>query len=110
MTNYEFNEEENKDILKLSMYMKITAILAIVFGGLALVFSIISFDLVASLYFGFFIIAGISFYLPTDNFRRIAKTEGNDIEELIQGFKELYNFWNFVVVVLIILVVMDIII
>jgi hypothetical protein len=109
MEKYEFTEEENTEIMKLAKYMKITAILVIVFGALALVFSVLSADLIGSIYFVFFIIAGISFYMPTDNFRRIAKTEGSDIEELIKGFKELTNFWNVVIIILVVLLVIDII-
>lgn len=108
MSNYEFTKEENAEIMKLATYMKITSILVVVFGILALVFSLIVVDLVSALYFGFFIIAGISFYLPTDNFRNIAKTEGNDIEELIKGFKELFNFWNLVIIILAILLVLEV--
>ena len=107
MTSYEFNEEENRKILKLAMYMEITSIIVVIFGVLALIFSLINVDISSSLYFGFFIIAGISFYLPTDNFRKIAKTEGNDIKELIQGFKELFNFWNVVIVILAVLLVWE---
>lgn len=106
MTDYEFTEEQDEEILKLSMYMKITSILAIVFGALALTFSLIDFNLVSIVYFGFLIVAGISFYLPTDNFTRIAKTEGSDIKELIQGFKELSNFWNVIIILLVILLVL----
>lgn len=108
MTSYEFNEDENSEILKLAKYMKITSFLTIIFGSLAIVFSIISFDLIAILYFGFFIIAGISFYFPTDNFKRIATTEGSDIEELIIGFKELSKFWTVVVILAVVLLVFEI--
>lgn len=107
MSNYEFTEEENTEILKLAKFMKITAILVIVFGVLAFVFSVISVDLVAIFYFGFLIIAGISFYMPTDNFTNIAKTEGSDIQELMTGFKELFNFWNVVIALLVVLFALE---
>jgi hypothetical protein len=109
MTKYEFTKEENIAILKFSKYMMITSILTIIFGALAIIFSIISVDIVSTLYFAFFIIAGISFYLPVDNFERIAKTEGSDIEELIQGFKELSKFWNVVVILAVVLLVFEIV-
>ena len=109
MTGYEFTEVQNSEIMKLAKYMTITSILTIIFGGLAIAFSIISVDIISMVYFAFFIIAGISFYLPIDNFKRIATTEGSDIEELIQGFKELSKFWNVVVVLAVVLLLFEII-
>ncbi|TFF94826.1 hypothetical protein EU546_04405 [Candidatus Thorarchaeota archaeon] len=107
MSSYEFTEEENAKIEKLAKYMRIASVLVIVFSILALLFSLISMDLVSGVYFVALIIAGISFYFPTDNFTRIATTEKSDIKELIQGFKELFNFWNIVIVVVVVLLVIE---
>jgi hypothetical protein len=36
-----------------------------------------------------YIVLAIALYLPTDNFKKIVTTEGNDIAELGRAFKEL---------------------
>ena len=108
MGEYEFSNDQNTQILDLANFMKITGILATSFGIIAIIATLLtSFRLVSLLYFIFLVIAGISFYLPTDNLKNIAKTEGNDIKELMQGFKELYWSWNAIIVILLILLILE---
>lgn len=108
MTKYEFTIEQNSQIMDLARFMRYTGILAVVFGLLAIISSVITEIVwVNVLFFGFLVVAGITFYLPTDNFIKIVKTEGNDIEELMKGFKELYYGWIVVIGILLLLLILE---
>ncbi|MHA2253112.1 MAG: hypothetical protein ACXAD7_22305 [Candidatus Kariarchaeaceae archaeon] len=56
-----------------------------------------------------FIIMGVVFFLPSDNFRRISATEGRDITELMTGFRELNFGFLFIIGSITGLVIIDII-
>jgi len=95
---YEFNAEEEQEFIALSRIMTILSILFILYGVFGIIFSLNPLDILSVLYSIAIILAGIFFYLPTDNLRLIASTEGNDIKELLQAFKELNTGWDYIIV------------
>ncbi len=109
---YEFSKEENKVFASLSTWMIILAIVIII-GGIATIASFI-LDLPA---FGFaqiltlvsgimYCIMGLTFYFPTDNFKRIVTTKGKDITELMTAFREVDRGWLIVNIVTLVVVIL----
>lgn len=101
MTQYEFSEKQNKIIGQLALWM-------VVFGVLVLIHSVVIIiipSLLAMLREGFalsgvlqifvgliILFFGLAFLLPTDNLRRIVKTQGNDIDELMAALGEIARY------------------
>ncbi|MHA2503234.1 MAG: hypothetical protein ACXAE3_10215 [Candidatus Kariarchaeaceae archaeon] len=88
--SYEFSEEEEKIVFHVSILGVIISVLLIVIGIIAyldaLVDEVSGMKLVISLIQGFtLLIIGIIFVSPVLAFRRVAQTEGRDIEEMIGG-------------------------
>ena len=109
---YEFSKEENKVFASLSTWMIILAIVIII-GGIATIVSFIldlpafTFAQILTLTSGImYIIMGLTFYFPTDNFKRIVTTKGKDITELMTAFKELDRGWLIVNIVTLIVVIL----
>lgn len=87
---YEFTEEQNAKLISLTYRMTILSYLLGVMG----IFVFISFFLnnggYEILLKGLLLVLfAITLRIPTDNFRRIVNTKGNDMKELIIGFKEI---------------------
>ena len=118
MSEYEFSKQEEHTIASLGQRMSIVAglivatgisriilgLLAEGFSGAVIVFLIIALVNVA---------IGIVFYRPTNNFKRIATTEGNDIKELMSAFAKLtsgFNLLNYFLIAVVVLLLIRIII
>ncbi len=91
---YEFTEEENLVFTSLSRNMIILAIV-IFTGGVATILQFALGDLRVLLIIDgiLYCIMALTFYFPTDNFKRIVTTEGKDIPELMTAFNELDKGW-----------------
>ncbi len=95
MSKYEFNKEEEKIFKSLSTYMTIFVIL-IGAGGVATiinfatsVLSPLTVGVILLLVEGIlYCLMSVLFYFPIDNFKKIVKTQGRDIEELTKGLDE----------------------
>ncbi|MEM7116286.1 MAG: hypothetical protein AAF614_27880 [Chloroflexota bacterium] len=104
MTNYEFSAEENQVISDLARWMIVIGVFTVASGVLFIITAVgqlfaTSFSLgsiLETLRAIVTILFGLAFYLPTDNLRKIVKTEGNDISELMIGLSELkqYLTWS----------------
>ena len=101
---YEFTQEENDRINKFISALRIFAIVLTISGVLTLVDGFASSpSSLTTIVSGISWIAmGISFYLPIDNFQRIVQSEGNDIKELLVGFKEFKTAWLIVIIILVV--------
>ncbi len=107
--SYEFTPEEEKEFTELSRILTMLAVLFVLYGVFGIFFSLNPPDILSILYSIAIILAGIFFYLPTDNLRLIASTEGNDIKELMQAFKEMNTGWDYIIVLFGILCVITLI-
>lgn len=98
---YEFTEKQNVSFTKLAINLKLVSI-ALIMVGLATILEtvIAGFDMLNFLGGMTWIIMGIVFYLPIDNFQNITRNKGNDIKELMKGLSELDKGWIFVLIVL----------
>jgi hypothetical protein len=93
MAEYEFTAEENRHIDQLRRKLQHIAILFLVLGVLQLLESFMLADpagrwislAVAVLTLGL----GWLFWRPTDNFRRVVSTEGQDVYEIVAAIKDL---------------------
>ena len=98
MTHYEFSKDEEQKIAALGQRMAIVAIMMGIVGGGRLIVgflqgfgpdgfngAVIAFLIIGLLNVGL----GITFFRPTDNFKRIATTSGSDIKELMIAFSEM---------------------
>lgn len=112
---YEFSKAENEVFSSLSRWMIILA-LVIIGGGIATIISFVAdfiFSPIFTLAYGLTIISGImycimglTFYFPTDNFKRIVTTKGKDITELMTAFREVDRGWLIVNIVTLIVVIL----
>ena len=93
MSEYEFTEEQNVVIDGLRKNMTILTGVLVVGGLAALISGILDFswlDIIA----GLTVMAiGVSLFFPTDNFKKITSTEGDDIKEMMIAFNELDKGW-----------------
>ena len=110
MSNYEFSKEDNVVFDALSKRMAHFGILTMITGTLSAIGGI---GAIAAQGFAYepavgtflaivLLIIGITIYRPTDNLRRIAKTEGSDIEELMTALKEFNNGFGIVFVLVLV--------
>ncbi len=109
MDPYEFSREENEVFRSLAKWLTVGAAL-IALAGAAMMLKFFTSDfsywwlgLIAGV---IYVVMAVTIYLPVDNFRRIATTEGNDIKELMQSFSEISKFWlvtNFITLVILII-------
>ena len=99
MAEYEFTDDENKTFTAISKNMLYSAIILVISGVVAFVLGLVEpslFDVIT----GITVLAiGVSLYFPTDNFKRIVSTSGEDIKELMQAFSELDKGWMVVNIV-----------
>lgn len=106
---YEFNAEDSIIIKNVATRAVVQALLLGFGGFIALLVEVINADdnstgivvwlsIQAILQIGI----GILFFRPSDNFRRVAITEGKDVEELMTGLKELS--WGFKMIAIIVIV------
>ncbi|MFX0101002.1 MAG: hypothetical protein ACFFCS_15610 [Candidatus Hodarchaeota archaeon] len=94
MTEYEFSEEYNKIFSKLSQRMLMLGIVIAAGGVATMVNFMLDVSKILALIDGIlYVLMAISFILPIDNFKKIVKTKGSDIKELMQAMKELDKGW-----------------
>jgi len=107
MSAYEFSSEENIVILSLAKRMRAVSVL-LGLTGLIAIGNAIPGLLAGSTPTGvggliagaFAILQSIVFFRPTNNLKNIVTTEGEDIEELMQGLGELAAGLKIVVILL----------
>ena len=106
---YEFNDEEAESVWLFGNYIMIASLimaLATIIGLLTFLpkYADLTFpDVVMILNFLFLIPIAIYLFRPSDNFKRIATTEGKDIPELMQGIEE-FNYGFLITSILIALI------
>jgi hypothetical protein len=116
MTQYEFTPEQNKVIGHVALRCVVNAVLLALLGLVGLIGAIMSLgdatlliSIIGMLYGVVFIIMGVMFFRPADNFRRVTTTEGNDITEIMAGLKELRGGFKLVSSLIIALLILDVI-
>ncbi len=109
MSKYEFSTEQNRTIHKVSTRMIVQGILLALGGAIGIITDFVEMDtfttpklITTVIQSALFIVMGVLIFRPSDNFKRITKTEGKDIEELMRGVKEM----NLAVVMSIILLIL----
>ncbi len=92
---YEFTDIESEKIWIFGNKLVITSLIMLVAGVLGIFFTIARFNQLnsvqASVYiieFIFLIIIALLLFRPSDNFKMISTTEGNDIDELMKGLND----------------------
>ncbi len=115
MSQYEFTQEQSKVIGNVALRCIANAIAMSLLGLVGLVGSIITWgkistfiSVVGVLYGVLFIIVGVAFFRPSDNFRRVTTTEGNDIVEVMTALKELRTGFKVTSILIIVLLVLDV--
>jgi hypothetical protein len=109
MAEYEFSQQDNEIFSGLSRWM--TAMSALIgIGGIATVVQFLAgaggwIMLVQGIVF---LVLATTFYLPVDNFKKIVRTEGKDITELMTGFSDMDKGWLVVNIVTAVLVILEI--
>ncbi len=103
MSQYEFNKEQNNTIDSLGKNMGFLGIMMLVHGVLLLISGLMALggglttaSLIPLIVGVIAVVAGVIFYRPTDNLRRIVKTEGNDISEMMTAMKEIISGMNII--------------
>jgi hypothetical protein len=99
---YEFTENENKNFSKLAFNLRLVAVALVIIGITSTILGLIpEFNILLLISGLTYLLMGIVFYLPIDNFLKITTNEGSDIKELIQGLTELNKGWVLVIGILV---------
>ena len=92
---YEFTDIESEKIWSFGNKLVITSLIMLVAGVLGIFFTIARYNQLnnvhATIYiieFIFLIVIALLLFRPSDNFKLIATTEGNDIDELMKGLND----------------------
>lgn len=97
MSEYEFNDAENQQFTDFSFSLFILSLSLGIAGVVIVTLGIISplniVDIITGLAF---IAIAVSLFLPLQNFKNIVSTEGNDMDELMNGFTVLSQGFTFV--------------
>lgn len=97
MSEYEFNDTENEQFTQFSLSLFMLSISLAAAGLIIVILGIISPLSVVDIITGLaFIAIAVSLFLPVQNFKNIVKTEGNDMNELMNGFSVLSQGFTFV--------------
>ena len=99
MSEHEFSETHNAIFTALNSNMLRATIILCLSGIIALMLGILdtgAFDIISGITV---LCIGVSLYFPTDNFKNIVTTTGEDIKELLQAFSELDKGWLIVNIV-----------
>lgn len=99
-SNYEFNDKQNKVFRLLQLRMRFVGIIFIAVGiliSLVLILSKIEylnfnskFTIIGTIFSVFLMVTGILFWRAANAFLKIIKTQGSDIEILMDAVKDLY--------------------
>lgn len=110
MSDYEFSSEENNVILSLAKRMQAVSLLLGLTGFFAIANAVhglltgVSPTAIGGLIAGAFaILQSIVFFRPTDNLKKIALDEGEDISELMRGIGELAAGLKIIVILLVVM-------
>jgi hypothetical protein len=113
---YEFNDEEAENMWVLGNKISLVGLLMIFGGIIGSVDSIRNIDggnqLRVTIFlfeFLFLIVIGVVLLRPSDNFKRIATSEGKDIPELMEAVKEFTLGFNISAVLIGILAILNIV-
>ena len=90
METYEFTPEQNNVIKTMSSRMIFLSVFVLI-GGISTIIGAILDEQSIWFYVSgiLYLILAVVLYLPSDNFKNIVTTEGNDIKELGRAFREL---------------------
>jgi hypothetical protein len=112
MENYEFNDKQNGLFRLLQLRMRFVGVVFIVVGftsGLLLVLTkaeLINlstrYNIIGTVISVFLVITGILFWKAANSFQRIIKTQGSDIDILMNAIKDLYLAFDIQMYVIII--------
>ena len=104
---YEFNDEEAENMWVLGNKVAVVGLLMVFGGIIGFINSTRGFDdedntrpIIFSIQFVFLIVIGVILFRPSDNFKRIATSEGKDIAELMEAIEE-FNIGFFISAILI---------
>ncbi|OLS27359.1 MAG: hypothetical protein HeimC2_11960 [Candidatus Heimdallarchaeota archaeon LC_2] len=97
MSEYEFNEKENKQFVDFSLRLLILSATLGAAGFVSIILGLISPFSATDVITGIaFVAIGVSLFLPVQNFKNIISTKGNDMKELMKGFSILNQGFTFV--------------
>ena len=88
---HEFTAEENAVFSKVYNSMILLSGIFTIFSLIVFYSALVQSDLLVFTRGLTFILFALVLFFPTDNFKKIIETEGNDIAELMRGVKELGN-------------------
>ncbi|PSO88453.1 MAG: hypothetical protein BRC41_02845 [Cyanobacteria bacterium QH_9_48_43] len=113
--SYEFNSTQEKLVQALANKMRFVSFFLIAIGILRFITGIVALirgaPLIDAIISGIIILLiGFWTYTAASSFNRIVKTQGNDIENLMNALKELrklytLQFWLFIIVLIAIIIV-----
>ena len=103
MASYEFNAEEEVTFRSLAIFMLIGSVLFFLTAIISFitVFTIGNGAVFFLIFSMIMLMMGLTFALPIDNFRRIIRTQKNDIKELLDAFAEIRFVWTVAAAVII---------
>jgi multidrug transporter EmrE-like cation transporter len=100
MNNYEFSTKHNTMFRLLQMRMRFVGFIFITMGTSASIMLLLAkldyiellfnYNILVTIFAIFFIISGILLWKAGDAFNKIAKTNGHDIEHLMDAIKDLF--------------------
>jgi hypothetical protein len=100
MENYEFNEKQNGVFRLLQMRMRFVSVIFILIGVLNGIFILMvkievmsfssNYTIIGTIFSVFLIITGIFLWKAANAFHKIVKTQGHDIEILMDAVRDLY--------------------
>ncbi|MFW9998028.1 MAG: hypothetical protein ACFFD4_38655 [Candidatus Odinarchaeota archaeon] len=93
MSGYEFTKEQDAVINSLNKRMLLSALVIFIGGVATLVEFMVDLRILLLVNGVLYCVMAVTFILPTDNLRKIVKTEGSDIKELMQAMNELGKGW-----------------
>ena len=97
MSEYEFNDKENKQFTEFSFSLFILSVSLGAVGLIIMVLGFVSHLNITVIITGFaFIAIAVSLFLPVQDFKNIVSTDGSDMNELINGFTVLSRGFTFV--------------
>jgi uncharacterized membrane protein len=116
--NYEFNEQENLSIRKLFRQMNFVGIFLVIIGVLFVIFGLVKLfshearhlASIMSLVLGIISLAlGIITMRSSNSFKKVVKTEGNDIANLMKAIDRLTTWFSIITTMIIIFIALMII-
>ena len=110
---YEFTPDEDKIIDGVGVRGLLIGILLIIVAIVSTIKNLILFDSISILFTLTMIqniiagVTGIAFILPFSNYRKLAKTEGKDIDEFMEGIRKMTLGFIIIIIVTVLLVITE---